>query len=179
MFMATALHADHGRGRLLGVLALQLPTDRILEIMNYTSGMGDTGETYLVGPDKLMRSNSRFIEESTVLRQSVDTPAVERALAGEQGMTYLVDYRGVEVMSVYLPMELAGANWAVLAELDREEIARIAARERPSMAGVLLFLYGLSLWSVWYWRSRPLDGEGEQLAGLDFGDNDGGGMADG
>ncbi len=57
MFMAKAMYGS--QGELVGVLALQIPTERIVEIMNFRGGMGATGETYLVGEDLLMRSNSR------------------------------------------------------------------------------------------------------------------------
>jgi methyl-accepting chemotaxis protein len=168
MFMATAMHDT--AGKFLGVLAFQLPIDHILGIMAYTSGMGETGETYLVGQDKLMRSDSRFDDESTVLVQEVDTPTSELALAGERGMSMINDYRGVEVMSVYLPMKVGGTQWAVMAEVDRQEIEELAAKERPAMAAPLLFLYGLSFWSVWYWRGRYLPEDGMPLADLDLPD---------
>ncbi len=178
IFMATAMHDD--AGQFLGVIAFQLPTDRILGIMNYTSGMGETGETYLVGQDYLMRSDSRFTDESTVLSQVVKTPTVDLALAGEQGVEFIQDYRNVEVMSVYLPIQVGDTRWAIMAEIDRDEIEEGAARERPAMAGVLFFVYGLSLWSVWYWQGRQLPEDGVQLAGLDFPDGgDGGGGFDG
>ncbi len=174
IFMATALNDQ--AGTFIGVIAFQLPTDGILGIMNYSSGMGETGETYLVGQDKLMRSDSRFTDESTVLIQTVDTPTVERALAGEQGMDYILDYRDVEVMSVYLPLELGDTRWAVMAEIDSGEIEEGAARERPAMSGALFLLYSLGLWSVWYWRGRAMPESGDQYASLDLGDVDGGGM---
>ena len=174
LFIATALNDSNGN--FLGVIAFQLPTDSILGIMNYTSGMGETGETYLVGQDLLMRSDSRFSDSSNVLTTVVDTPTVKEALAGNQGMAYIQDYRDVEVMSVYLPMRVGDTWWAVMAEIDRAEIEEGAARERPAMSGALLFIYGLSLWSVWYWRGRVLPEQGEQYAGLDFGEGDGGGM---
>jgi len=175
IFMATAMHDP--AGQFLGVIAFQLPTDRILGIMNYTSGMGETGETYLVGQDKLMRSDSRFVEQSTVLSQVVDTPTVQRALSGEHGVEFIEDYRGVEVMSVYLPIQVGDTSWAVMAEIDRAEIGVGAARERPAMSGILGFIYGLSLWSVWYWRGRQLPGDSSmQVADLDFPDGDGGGF---
>ena len=148
--------------------------------MNYTSGMGDTGETYLVGQDYLMRSDSRFSDESTVLSQVVQTPTVDLALAGEQGVKFIQDYRNVEVMSVYLPIQIGDSRWAVMAEIDRDEIEEGAARERPALAGVLFFVYGLSLWSVWYWRGRQLPQDGVQFTGLDFSEGgDGGGGLDG
>ena len=175
IFMATSMH--DAAGKFLGVIAFQLPTDRILGIMNYTSGMGETGETYLVGQDKLMRSDSRFVEQSTVLSQVVDTPTVQRALSGEHGVEIIEDYRGVEVMSVYLPIQVGDTSWAVMAEIDRAEIDVGAARERPAMSGILGFIYGLSLWSVWYWRGRQLPGDSSmQMADLDFPEGDGGGL---
>ncbi len=99
LFMAIALQG--AANEVTGVLAFQLPTDRFLAIMNYTSGMGETGETYLVGADQLMRSNSRFIEESTVLEQPVNSETVQLALAGEEGVRYTFDYRDVEVLSAF------------------------------------------------------------------------------
>jgi hypothetical protein len=174
IFMATAL--VDGEDNFLGVIAFQLPTSGIMGIMNYTSGMGETGETYLVGQDLLMRSDSRFSDQSTVLAQVVDTPTVARALAGEQGVDYVADYRGVEVMSVYLPLDFGAGRWALMAEIDRAEIEQRAALERPGLSGALLFIYGLGLWSVWYWRGRSLPGDGEQYAGMDFGDGEGGSL---
>ena len=174
MFLARAMYdADSA---LIGVIALQAPTQKIHSIMQFDAGMGETGETYLVGQDTLMRSESRFSEVSTVLVQSVESDAVQRGLRGEYGVAFTEDYRGVEVLSVSLPLDVGDNRWAVMAEIDRDEIGELAARERPKLAAPLLFLYGLSLWSVWYWRGRTLPEEGTQFAGLDFGDGDGGGL---
>ena len=179
IFMANAIVSP--AGETLGVIALQLPTDTILSIMNYTSGMGETGETYLVGEDLLMRSNSRFSETSTVLRQTVDTATVALALAGEEGVQYTPDYRDVDVLSSYDSIVVARSRWAVMAEIDRAEVVALAAKERPAIGGALLLLYGLSLWSIWYWRGREMpQGSGEsppaELGGGEFSD-DGGGLS--
>lgn len=176
IFMATAVHSQ--AGEYLGVLALQLPTDRIIGIMAYTSGMGESGETYLVGEDLLMRSDSRFVADSTVLSQRVETPAVKLALEGEQGSTVIEDYRGVPVLSAYLPLEVGKYRWAVLAEMDEAEVVQFAADERPSLSGALVLIYGLSLWSVWYWRGRRLpEDDFPGMSELDLPDGDGGGAA--
>ncbi len=167
IFMALALR--DGLGEAIGVIAFQLPTARLVEIMNYRSGMGETGETYLVGRDRLMRSNSRFVERSTILQQSVDTSTVAEALAGNEGYDYVPDYRGIEVLSAYTRFELDGIQWAMMAEMDRAEVVEVAARDRPSMAGVLAFVYGLALWSAWYWRGRQMPQDGFDPAALDYG----------
>ena len=48
--------------------------------MQASEGMGESGETYLVGTDYLMRSDSRFSEESTILKTKVDTETQQSKL---------------------------------------------------------------------------------------------------
>jgi hypothetical protein len=73
--------------------------------------------------------------------------------------------------------DILAAQTSLMAEIDRQEIEIGAARERLAMSGALLLFYGLSLWSVWYWRGRELTDDSSQLASLDFSDSgDGGGF---
>ncbi len=109
-------------GVLLGVLAFQIPSDRINDIMQATAGMGESGETYAVGPDLLMRSDSRFSEESTILKTRVDTVAARRALEGHEGLEIIDDYRGIPVLSAYGPLEFEGTTWAIASEIDEAEL---------------------------------------------------------
>jgi len=56
------------QNEVIGILALQLPVDAINNVMTGSEnwqqdGLGSSGETYLVGPDHLMRSISRFYLE--------------------------------------------------------------------------------------------------------------------
>ena len=154
LFMAITLRSEDTSSAIDGVLALQLPTDKLLDIMNYTSGMGRSGETFLVGEDHLMRSNSRFLEVSTVLEQRVLSPTVTAALAGGEGVELISDYRGVPVMSAYTSIEVGEYRWALLAEMDVEEITDNAALPLSSVAGLLTLFYSLGLWSLWYLRIK-------------------------
>ena len=68
--------------------------------------------------------------------------------------------------------------WAVMAEIDKAEVIQGAATERPALAGVLLFFYALSLWTLWYWQGRPDGNPTHDLSQLDlqktdFGDEGG------
>ncbi|MFQ5535732.1 MAG: cache domain-containing protein [Sphingomonadales bacterium] len=102
-FIATpVLDAD---GQLLGVVAFQMPIGRINRLMGNRAGMGETGEAYLVGPDFLMRSDSRFSEKSTILVRKVEGPTVRAALKGGAGIEIIDDYRGVPVISAYKPFD--------------------------------------------------------------------------
>jgi methyl-accepting chemotaxis protein len=163
MFMAKAMLGE--QGQVIGVLAFQLPTDHIKTIMQFTAGMGESGETYLVGEDRLMRSDSRFSDESSILKVKVDTDSVRQALADESGTMITEDYRGVPVLSAFNTITVDQFRWAVMAEIDRDEVVRTLANKRPLIAGLLLFLYSLAMWSFWY--IRPGDwSESEGLAGL-------------
>lgn len=168
MFMARVM--KDRQDEILGVLAFQLPTDSIRNIMQFHAGMGDSGETYLVGEDRLMRSPSRFSEQSTVLKQKVTTEAVERALNGERGVMITADYRGVPVLSAYDSEKIDAVRWAILAEIDRDEVLRNAAQLYPQIAGLMAFLYALAMASLWFLRS-PGTGADDYAGGIDA-DND-------
>lgn len=112
---------DH-EGQEHGILIFQMPIGKINGIMQNASGMGETGESYIVGGDLLMRSDSRFSKESTILKQKVDTHAVKEALAGRQGAEVVLDYRGEEVVSAYQPISFLGTKWGLIAEIDMEEV---------------------------------------------------------
>ena len=136
----------------VGALILQLPIDEVNNIMTGSKnwkedGLGESGETYLVGEDYLMRSVSRFYLEDTVgfkqalkeigtdeqktelmyrlgttiLQQRVKTEGVELALSGKKGIKVIKDYRGVPVLSAYAPLKLHGLKWAILSEIDEAE----------------------------------------------------------
>ncbi|MGM0370629.1 MAG: methyl-accepting chemotaxis protein, partial [Bacillota bacterium] len=113
---------DDDTNQLLGVVALQVPTDEINTLMKENTGLGESGETYLVGSDKLMRSDSRFSEKSTILDRKVDTEAVAEALNGRSGVEVGEDYRGTNVFSAYTPLDMHGLEWAMLAEIDEAEV---------------------------------------------------------
>jgi len=114
------------KGKVVALVALQLDLNKIDEIMQEKTGMGKSGETYLVGTDKFMRSSSRFQSTSTVLVKKVDTVATQKALNGNSGHLINIDYRGMSVLSSYAPMNLKQTlgcdfEWAIVAEIDEKE----------------------------------------------------------
>ncbi len=124
MFMATMITGTKdGKQINLGTLFLELSADAINFIMlnnNPASGLGLSGETYLVGPDYKMRSASRFISGS-ILRTEVKTkPAIE-AYSGSEGCIITNDYRGIPVLSSFSRINIKGLDWIILAEIDIKE----------------------------------------------------------
>jgi len=112
----------HEGGKRIGFYAVQIPAKPVNSIMHFSAGMGETGEIYLVGRDGLMRSDSRFFDDSSILKTTVSGQTVEAALAGGVGVDVVDDYRGVPVFSAYRPFDFEGARWAVLAEQDVDEV---------------------------------------------------------
>ncbi|MBW8017162.1 MAG: methyl-accepting chemotaxis protein [Planctomycetes bacterium] len=119
----------HG-GEVELVVALQLSLDSINGIMQQRAGMGETGETYLVGQDKLMRSDS-FLDPTghsvkasfagTVAKNGVDTEAAKEALSGKTDSKIIIDYNGNPVLSAFTPVDVGDTTWALIAEIDKSE----------------------------------------------------------
>lgn len=142
------------------MLVLQISIEEIDRVMTSDmswnqEGMGETGETYLLGEDLLMRSNSRFfIEDSpgfielfsdnlddqdtamhvqehdtTILQISVVTEASRLAASGERGIRIIEDYRGVDVLSAYRPVNILGLDWILPAEIDADEAFAVSTEK--------------------------------------------------
>lgn len=116
-------------GKIEMVVALQLPLGAVNKIMQERTGMGRTGETYLIGPDKLMRSDSYLDKVSHSVKASfadpskgsVDTEASRMALSGKTGSKIIIDYNGNPVLSVFAPLKVFDYTWAIIAEIDEAE----------------------------------------------------------
>lgn len=117
-------------GQVEAVVALQISLEAINGIMQARQGMGKTGETYLVGADKLMRSDSYLDPANHSVKASfahpstgkVDTRAANDALAGKEGTEIIIDYNGNPVLSAYTPVKIGDITWAMLAEIDEKEV---------------------------------------------------------
>jgi len=110
-------------GSYTGAVVLELNIQVINSIMyenNPHNGLGNSGESYLVGNDLLMRSTSRF-QQNSVFKTRVNTEGVKKALTGNTGTEKFTDYRGVQVLSSYSNVNLPGLEWAILTEIDEQE----------------------------------------------------------
>jgi two-component system NarL family sensor kinase len=98
---------------------LHLP--EIQDILMERTGLGLTGESYLVGPDKKMRTLSRFFSDSIPTSITVDTRGVNEALINNQGQGLIQDYRNIEVFSSFHKIQIKNLAWVLLSEIDYEE----------------------------------------------------------
>jgi methyl-accepting chemotaxis protein len=135
----------------IGVLAVQFPIARITTAINSNKtwkaiGLGDTGDAYIVGADKLLRTDLRDVltqpkafltamgeKVSPMQRQSLEkkntsiglvnaaSEPVTAALAGQRGVSRFVDFRGVPMVGAYAPLKVAGLNWAIVTAIAADE----------------------------------------------------------
>lgn len=104
------------QGQVLGVLAGRANMARLSEIMRERTGMGETGETYLVGGNKALLTESRFAEDVSYVRTRGTANAIE-SQANASGV--YEGYRGALVVGVY--HWLPELQIALMAEQDRSE----------------------------------------------------------
>ncbi len=155
------------------VVALRLSIDNINQMMQQRIGMGKTGETYLVGPDNLMRSDAyRDIDRYSV-QASFDNPesgrfetaASQAALAGQSGEKIISGYLGREVLSAYAPLDAWGTTWAFIAEIDTAEaFSSITVIKR--LVGFMALLGALVILSVSLLLARRIAGPIKRLTGV-------------
>lgn len=157
-------HVRNNQGELLGYIALQFPIKHIDEIMLERSGMGESGETYLVGADKRMRSiayrdkDGRNVKTSfagSAEKNGVDTIAVREVLEGKSGRKLIENYLGDEVLSVYSPLKFGDITWALIAEIDDHE-ALGPARKLRTILVIMLIVLGIIVGVVGYLLARSI-----------------------
>nr|WP_234808109.1 adenylate/guanylate cyclase domain-containing protein [Mycolicibacillus trivialis] len=157
----------------LGVLALQLPIEKLNRLMTVAqkwpgAGLGQTGETILVGPDNLMRSDSRvFLEDpdryqrdvvragtapevvekairqgGTMLVQPISEESTRLAAQGQTGNVITRDYLGNQTLQSYAPVTLRGLHWVIVAKIDTAEaFAPVAAFTRTLVLSTVAIIF--------------------------------------
>ncbi len=109
---------DQG-GRIVGILAGRANLTTLNTLMLERAGLGETGETYLVGLDNALLTTSRF-EGYPAGKTLVDTSGANAALKRQKNGSGLYDgYRGEPVIGAY--RWLPELQVALLAEQDQSE----------------------------------------------------------
>ncbi len=190
-FLATPVFDGGKGGKYAAVLAFSLPAAKLNSLMLSGGrfeafGLGKTGETYLVGPDGLLRTSLRSSpDELDVLRDRVNTDAVRAALEGNTGQALTTDPRGRAVLAAWQPVQVLGTRWALVAQMESAEalaasaeVERMTSATGTRMAGAAVIALGVFLAAACAVAFRivarvmtPIDRLGayaESVAGGDF-----------
>ncbi|HPM43482.1 MAG TPA: cache domain-containing protein, partial [Candidatus Omnitrophota bacterium] len=131
-------------GKVLGVIAGIGDASKLNEIVKDDTGMGKTGEIYLVNKDMVAITPTR-LQGDKILFQKVQNDGIRESLSGRDVMGIFNDYRGKKVLAHYNINEhlsaVIGVNWCVAAEMDMAEAYEPIYRLRNIF--LLLFVFYL------------------------------------
>ncbi len=156
-------------------------------------GLGATGESYLIDGQHRMLTNSRFfaedpkaflremqqigVDKQAMIRMQakensmgllkIDTLGADEVLDGSSGFAIYKDYRGIEVLGAYEPINVSGVNWGLIAEIDKAEaFAPIYELEHKMIINLLglLVLNILFALVVGVGLAKPISGPLEKLS---------------
>ena len=145
-------------GSKIGIFALRIRVDRLFAELARGSSGRETGRTYLVGVDSLLRTTLRAGYERNILQTNVRTEIVENWIAsrlapedGHPESTNLImkgsNYQGPlgqNVIGVSRPIHQPGVDWLMVSEVDeREALASV-----EGLGLIMLILFTLTATSI-------------------------------
>jgi len=130
----------------LGVLVARLDLTGLDEIACDRTGLGETGEIYIVNKEGYMITPSRF-KEDTFLKLKVDTENTRAYLEDVKKFgskphrhvpfTY-IDYRGVKVLGMH--DHIPQMTWGLLAKIDAKEVLAPLAKIKFLFVFITIFV---------------------------------------
>lgn len=105
--------------RRVGVLAGHLNLARIDRIILERTGLGVSGETYLVNPSHEFVSAALFVSANQPNGVIAKSEGIDAALSGREGADLYTNYQGIPVIGVYT--WLSDREVALMAEMSQEE----------------------------------------------------------
>lgn len=148
------------RGKTHGVIAYQISPKQIEAITKRPTGLGATGDSFLIGEDFRLRSNLIHGTGAEMLVEKLDTSAAKSVIAGESGVsleTYAIGEtsKSTPRISAYSPLNFQGITWGLIAEKTVDEVlipTRSIARKLFLQGAIIL----LSLATVAVFLARTV-----------------------
>lgn len=160
-FIATVVYDGDEK---IGILVFQMPIQKINQILTgnnswRSDGLGDSGETFIVGSDCKLRSVSRAIIEdldgrlsllkrrnysssvlqqirrmqTNILMEEVKIEAVKNGLMDKTGTTMEDNGYGNKVLTAYAPLSIADVKWMIMSTmLEAEASSKIESLRRET-----------------------------------------------
>lgn len=147
-----------------GYLVVQLPLDKLSRIMEATEKLGKTGESYLVGNDGLLRTDTyRHRDTFNVIssfknpeRYSINSSAIKKAMAGQSEAGIFRNYAGESVISAFAPIDIFGQRWVMVVEQGLEEALKPVTKLQLFFIIMLLLSVPLIIAAAWWLTRRQL-----------------------
>jgi len=136
----------------IGILVFQMPIHRINQILTGDNhwredGLGESGETFMVGSDYKLRSIVRELVENpaghlkaleragytaqiirqiqkantSILLEEIRQDCITQALQGTTGTQMQINHRGEEMLYAYAPLAITDVNWVIVSAIKQKE----------------------------------------------------------
>ncbi len=110
------------QGKLLGVIAIQMPITSLNAAARELSGLGETADGFVIGPDRLMRTDSQLTEEDEILQKEVMRASLADGLPSTAGLFEATGIHGQDVIGFEVPINYRGLQWLVIVEQQVDEL---------------------------------------------------------
>ena len=107
--------------RTVGVLAIQMPTDKFNDMFANKVGLGETGQTLLINQNGFIANNAVQTADDDSLKVKLDVPELDTILGGQAKIGELTDTDKEKIFFAAAPLAFAGTTWAVVAEVSKTE----------------------------------------------------------
>jgi len=156
-------------GEKIGVLAIQIRTDRILKSLNLEYAKTSL-INYLVGEDRLLRSPLSFTEKddlSDVLTKEINTEQTNQWLSTnhssevklqqsvERVALEYVSARNNKVIGIHQDIQVPGVRWAIISEINTDE-AFLAINKMTQITFLLLTITIISVFIIAIYQIRKI-----------------------
>ncbi|MBF0366262.1 MAG: hypothetical protein HQK50_11875 [Oligoflexia bacterium] len=159
---AFAAHVVKKGSDTMAVVVMQISEKNINSLMFKREGMGRTAESYLVGQDGLMRSDSFLNPEKYSLNNSfaqnnkISSATYQDAMRGEVGVDTIINDKGNLVISGHDFIDIAssGVRYAILTEIDMDEVLEaIFALRNKIILVCLVIIAAIAVGGFYFARS--------------------------
>lgn len=124
----------------------------VQDILLERTGLGETGESYLVNSDRQLISKSRF-DSINWKKTTVQTRGVNRAFNGNPGTDIFMDYRNIRVLGAFEKIEFMDMQWVLLSEINFNEAMAPIANLRDNLLYIFILIF-IFILIVSYYLSR-------------------------
>ena len=167
-------------GKCIGAVVMKMSLERLAAVMANDSGLGESGDSYLVGADYLLRSDSHKVKELTVeksfaQKKQIKNEVIETVLEGKTVAKIFKNLSGKEALIAGKPVTVGGYTWALIDEIEMEEAMALVSHLQWSVSilsivsGVIVLI--LSLY-IAYSIIKPIDNMGQTLKEIASGNGD-------
>ncbi|MCG8617325.1 MAG: methyl-accepting chemotaxis protein, partial [Desulfobacterales bacterium] len=138
-------------GKEVGFVGIRIPADKFNEIIQQRSGMGETGESFLVGAgaNGAELRTDRVITPGKIGQAQTDR-FIEMALDGKSGFGLKENDSGENEFVGYVPLDIPGAHWAMITTGAVTEVFGAVSTLKKTMMGIMgavfIAVAGIAFW---------------------------------